>query len=210
MSNKVSNVPFHWIEQALLEYSDRVIFPMVQDTLEAHGRRHRFPSNAQLSGLFQIARGIQRSEDLFKQDQNDECFQNFLEGRIHLAKRRRDEHLEQFFTTIYQILFGNDKVALRRAASAILEEVYVREFDLPKHKISPEERESSRLFLFQEWIKHFFFGTKYRMQNHSSHHHKSRSQNPRKPSQRTPGNPNSNRPNSKNRRPDKHSGLHRK
>lgn len=147
----------HQLEQQFLEYSDRVIFAEVRQLLAAHGKRYRFPSNAQLSGLFQMARGVQTPKALFATDPNDDSFENFINNRAELAKRRRSDHEEHFFTMVSDTLFGAHEHALRRATSALLTEIYSSTNDKPPK----EDRAHGQVFLFQEWMKHFYLKAKF-------------------------------------------------
>ncbi len=152
----MKTLPLHRIEKALLEYSDRVIFSEVGALLERHGKHYRYPSNAQLSGLFQMARGVRSPEGLFAKDPHDTSFQNFINHRIELALRRRSSHEEHFFHMISNTLFGITEHALRRASSAILGDFYAEKKDIP-----PQYRGYSQVFLFQEWMKHFYLKAKF-------------------------------------------------
>lgn len=177
----MANIPqTHQLEQALLEYSDRVIFHQVDQRLFAHGKRHRYPTNSQLSGLFQMARGVQSPQVLFAQNAQDNSFQNFLEGRKELAQRRRKNDDEQFFSMIGETLFGQHELMLRRAASSLLKELYQGS----GMEASSAERSYCQVFLFQEWIKHFFLKTKYLSQMQANQRQSNKKPFNQKPSQR--------------------------
>jgi|GEM_PF-5901612 len=143
-------------ERALLEYSDRVIFPKVASMLESHGKQHRSLSNSMLSGLFQRARGVQKSDDLFEKDGCDHSFESFLSDRILLSERRGHTGEESFYSEVARTIFGNEETTIRRAASGILNELFFK-----KEDITAQERERSQLFLFHEWIKHIYLKAKY-------------------------------------------------
>ncbi|MGK5092856.1 hypothetical protein WDW89_12675 [Deltaproteobacteria bacterium TL4] len=157
------------LEQAVLEYSDRVLFPGIQKMLldfkeqeleKREGQNHKgkplpiFTTDTQLSGMFHQSQAIQKGKDIFYKngnETNETSFEAFLSHRQTLAEKRNHKQEQRYWETLIKALFGDEEIGLNPSIKTILTSFY------DKEKAPSQEREQGLLLLFREWNKHVYY-----------------------------------------------------